>query len=141
MKMYQLPILISVQEKTDWTINGKDSLGILISVSELQTPKEKESVKFHIRLKESQLPWSSDHVILDTRTGNGTFYFTERKAGEYIYNVYCTTQRDVPKYLPTVVYRQVVKRLGENFQVSSDTVHFQINAKLPAVIYHKPGRY
>ncbi len=141
IKMYQLPILISVQKETNWTITNKDSLGILISVSELQTPREKEKVKFHLKLKDSNLPWSSNHVVLDSRTGNGSFYFTEKKPGEYTYNVYCTVHRAIPKYLPNIVYNQIAKKLGENFEVSSDTVHFLIKASYPMIIYHKPGRY
>ena len=141
VKMYQQPILVSVQKQTNWTITRTDSLGILISVSELQSASEKERVRFHLKLKDSDLPWSSNHVVLDKRTGNGSFYFNERKPGEYTYNVYCTVRRDIPKYLPNIVYNQIAKKLGENFEVSSDTVHFLIKASLPMVIYHKPGRY
>lgn len=140
IKMFNQPILISVQDHTDWTITSNDSLGILISVSELQTPKEKERVKFHLKLKDTPSPWTGEHIIPDKRTGNGTFYFAEKKAGNYTYNIYCTVRRDIPKYLPNIIYKEIVKRLGENFEAVSDTVQFSIKAILPQTSYDKPGR-
>ncbi|NNG28119.1 MAG: hypothetical protein HKM87_11365 [Ignavibacteriaceae bacterium] len=45
---YSLPVLLSVQEVTNWQITGRDSLHILISVTNLQTLEEKAGVRYFL---------------------------------------------------------------------------------------------
>jgi hypothetical protein len=142
IKVYQRPIFLTVQKHTEWLISGRDSLNILISVSELQSPEERQRVKYFVRLdNESNSDWGNKHVVLDPRSGNGTFYFTERKAGLYDYSVYCTVKRDLPSYLPSVIIKRLQEKLGKEIKSVSDTVKFDIKAKLPQIKFHKPGRY
>lgn len=142
IKVYQRPIFLNVQAHTDWLISGRDSLNIMISVTELQSPTERQRVKYFVKLdNEINSGWRSNHVVLDSRSGNGTFYFTEKKAGEYNYRVFCTVKRDLPLYLPSVIIKKLQERLGKDITSVSDTVKFSISAKLPAADFHKPGRY
>ncbi len=141
IKLYKKPIAISVQDRTDWVISGRDSLGLLVSVSELQTPEEKANVDFFLKLKNSEdNQWRNNQVQLNKRTGNGTFYFKERRPGLYNYQIYCTVKRDFPSYLPPIILDKIKEKLGTDFKVSSDTAEFYINAKLPAQNFDRPGR-
>lgn len=141
IKLYKKPIVISVQDKTDWVISGRDSLGLLVSVSELQTPEEKANVNFYLKLnKKEDSTWINNAVQLNKRTGNGTFYFKERRPGLYNYKIYCTVDRDFPSYLPPIILDKIREKLGSDFKVSSDTIVFSVNAKLPAQNFDRPGR-
>jgi len=138
---YSQPILLSVQEVTDWLIIGRDSLHILISVSNLQTPEEKAGVRyFFIDDKTNSIRSLDLSIITDKKTGNGHFYFKPKNAGTFDFNVFCLVRRKLPKYLPAIILEGIITKIGSEFTVISDTVGFKINATALKKDFDQPGR-
>ena len=139
---YNEPIRLTVQSVTDWLItNAKDSLHILISISNLQTPEEKASVKYFFTkntdLENNPAKFS---IISDKKTGNGHFYFKSDKAGTFDFNVFCLIRRKFPSYLPDIILEGITSRIGDEFNAFSDTVNFKVKTKIQAKEYDQPGR-
>jgi len=138
---YSLPILLSVQEITNWQIIGRDSLHILISVSNLQTLEEKAGVRyFFVDDKTNSIRSLDFSIITDKKTGNGHFYFRPKNVGTFNFNVFCLVRRKLPKYLPDVILEGIVRQIGSEFTVISDTVGFKINATALKKDFDQPGR-
>lgn len=139
---YNEPIRLTVQGATDWLItNPKDSLHILISVSNLQTPEEKASVKyFFIKNAEHENNPTEFSVMTDKKTGNGHFYFKSNKAGTFDFNVFCLVRRKFPRYLPEIILEGITSKIGDEFNAFSDTANFKVKAKIQAKDYDRPGR-
>ncbi len=138
---YSQPILLSVQEVTNWLITGRDSLHILISVSNLQTPEEKAGVRyFFIDDKINSIRSLDFSIVTDKKTGNGNFYFKPKNAGAFNFNVFCLVRRKLPKYLPAIILEGITKEIGSEFTVISDTVGFKINATALKKDFDQPGR-
>jgi hypothetical protein len=139
---YNEPIRLTVQGATDWLItNPKDSLHILISISNLQTPEEKASVKyFFIENKGLENNPTKYSVISDKKTGNGHFYFKSNKAGTFDFNVFCLIRRKFPSYLPDIILEGITSKMGDEFNAFSDTVNFKVKAKIQAKDFDRPGR-
>lgn len=139
---YNEPIRLTVQDATDWLItNPKDSLHILITVSNLQTPEEKASVKYYfIHNQEDEDKPAEFSAITDSKTGNGHFYFRSNTAGTFEFGVFCLVKRKFPSYLPEIILEGITNRMGDEFNALSDTVNFKINTKLQAKDFDEPGR-
>lgn len=138
---YSQPILLTVQEVTNWLIMGRDSLHIVISVSNLQTPEEKAGVRyFFIDDKTNSIRSLDFLIITDKKTGNGHFYFKPKNAGTFNFNVFCLVRRKLPKYLPAVILEGIIAKIGMEFTAISDTVGFKINAKIQKKDFDRPGR-
>ena len=139
---YNEPISLTVQKNTDWLItNQKDSLLLIISVSNLQTPEEKASVRYYFlddKRNGSIKPTYS--VFTDKKTGNGHFYFKSNSTGTSYFNVFCLVQRKFPKYLPDIILEGIAQKVGDQFNVRSDTVDFKINTKIQTREFDQPGR-
>ena len=139
---YNEPIRLTVQDVTDWLItNQRDSLHILISVSNLQTPEEKASVKyFFIHNQDDENNPSRFSVSTDRKTGNGHFYFKTNKAGTFDFGAFCLVRRKFPSYLPEIILDGITDIMGDEFNALSDTVNFKIRTKLQAKDFDEPGR-
>jgi len=139
---YNEPIRLTVQSVTDWLItNPKDSLHILISISNLQTPEEKASVRyFFIENADRENNPTKFSVIADKKTGNGHFYFKSNKAGTFDFNVFCLVRRKFPRYLPDIILEGITSKIGDEFNAFSDTVNFKVKAKIQAKDFDRPGR-
>ena len=138
---YSKPVLLSVQEVTNWLIIGRDSLHILISVSNLQTPEEKAGVRyFFIDDKTNSIRSLDLSIITDKKTGNGHFYFKPKNAGTFDFNVFCLVRRKLPKYLPAIILEGIIREIGSEFTVVSDTVGFKVNATALKKDFDQPGR-
>ncbi|MBT8386718.1 MAG: hypothetical protein KJO12_04850 [Ignavibacteria bacterium] len=138
---YSQPILLSVQEVTNWQITGRDSLHILISVTNLQTLEEKAGVRyFFVDDKTNSIRFLDFSVITDKKTGNGHFYFKPNKVGTFNFYVFCLVRRKLPKYLPDIIREGIVREIGSEFTVVSDTVGFKINATALKKDFDRPGR-
>jgi hypothetical protein len=139
ISLYSQPILLNVDEETEWLISQRDSVQVTVSVSNLQTPEEKAKVRYFVNTVEEN-DASSYNVITDINTGNGAFYFKTNKNGTYNFDVYCKLQRQLPRYLPKVILDGIYEKVGTNFQASSDTVNFRIKAKHKQQSFDRPGR-
>lgn len=139
---YNEPISLTVQKSTDWLItNQSDSLHLIISVSNLQTAEEKASVRYYfVDDKRNENTASSYSVFTDKKTGNGHFYFNTNSSGTSYFNVYCLVQRKFPKYLPDIILEGIAQKVGDQFNVRSDTVDFKINTKIQSREFDQPGR-
>ncbi len=139
---YNEPISLTVQKSTDWLItNQNDSLHLIISVSNLQTAEEKASVRYYfVDDKRNENTASSYSVFTDKKTGNGHFYFNTNSSGTSYFNVYCLVQRKFPKYLPDIILEGIAQKVGDQFNVRSDTVDFKINTKIQSREFDQPGR-
>ena len=139
ISLYRRPIKLTVQKETDWLVSSRDSLHILISVSNLQTPEEKADVKYYIKARTNQNR-AYYNVITDKVTGNGHFYFRTNIAGRFTFDTYCLVSRKLPKYLPDIVLEGIFNKIGSDFTVSSDTVDFNVNTKVQLQEFDRPGR-
>jgi len=137
--MYSKPILLDIEEETDWVISGRDSLHLIVSVTNLQTPEEKADVKYFISTGNDEND-SYHKLVTDKKTGNGNFYFRTNKNGTYNFNVFCSLRRQLPRYLPQVILDGIFEKVGTDFKTSSDTVNFKIKAKQQLQTFDKPGR-
>lgn len=139
LSLYRLPIRLTVQKESDWLVNSRDSLHILISASNLQTPEEKAGVKYFVNVRgnENRIYYN---VRTDKITGNGHFYFRTNIAGSFTFDAYCKVSRKLPKYLPDIVLEGIFKKIGSDFTAYSDTVDFKVNSKVQLQKYDKPGR-
>lgn len=139
---YSEPIYINVQEVTDWLITSpRDSLHILITVTNLQTPEEKEGVRYlFIQNDISDEGLQNFNIIVDKKTGNGNFYFRSGRAGTFDFNVFCFVRRKLPRYLPAIIREGIARRIGNEFNAFSDTVNFKINARIQTRDFDRPGR-
>jgi hypothetical protein len=139
---YNEPIFLTVQKSSDWLINNPDdSLHLLISVSNLQTPEEKASVKyFFLDENKEEIEETKFFVKTDNKTGNGNFYFKPKQAGNFNFNVFCMVQRKFPRYLPAIILEGIKKKIGSQFVVRSDTIDFMIKAKIQVKEFDQPGR-
>ena len=137
ISLYSRPILLDVQEETDWLISGKDSAQVLISISNLHTLEEKAGVQYFITPDKEGNYYN---VILEKETGNGNFYFKTNKNGSYNFDVYCKLRRQLPRYLPDIIIDGIFAKVGTDFKATSDTVSFKIKAKHKKQSFDKPGR-
>jgi hypothetical protein len=137
ISLYSRPILLNVQEETDWLISSKDSAHVLISVSNLHTLEEKAGVQYHIKPDEEENYYN---VIVDKATGNGNFYFKTNKNGTYNFDVYCKLRRQLPRFLPDVIIDGILAKVGTDYKATSDTVGFKVKAKHKQQSFDKPGR-
>jgi hypothetical protein len=139
ISLYSQPILLDVQKETEWMITGRDSLHVIVSVSNLQTPEEKADVQYYINTSQGSVA-SYHKMVTDKKSGNGDFYFRTNTNGTYDFNVYCKLRRQLPRYLPQVIIDGIFEKVGTDFKASSDTVNFKIKAKLPQQTFDMPGR-
>jgi len=138
---YNQPILLTVQEVTNWIIVGRDSLHILISISNLQTAEEKAGVRYFFIDDKTNSNRSLDFsIITDKKTGNGHFYFKTKNPGTFDFNVFCLVRRKLPKYLPAIILEGIITKIGSKFTSISDTVGFKINTKVQKKDFDQPGR-
>ena len=135
--LYSRPILLDVQEETDWLISSKDSAHVLISISNLHTLEEKAGVKYYINPDEEGNYYN---IIVDKETGNGNFYFKTNTNGTYNFDVYCKLRRQLPRYLPDIIIEGIYAKVGADYKATSDTVDFRIKAKREQQSFDKPGR-
>jgi len=137
ISLYSRPILLDAQKETNWLISNRDSVHVLISVSNLQTPEEKTGVQYFIS------PDKEGHyynIVLDKKTGNANFYFKTNKSGTYTFDVYCKLKRQLPQYLPEIIIEGIIANVGADYKATSDTVSFKIKAKHQQQSYDRPGR-
>ena len=139
---YNERIRLTVQDSTEWlAINQKDSLHILIIVSNLQTPEEKASVKYYfIRGDEDENNPTSFSIMTDKKTGNGHFYFRSSKAGSFNFKAFCLVRRKFPSYLPEIILEGITDKIGDEFTAFSDTVNFMVRVRVQKKDFDKPGR-
>ena len=137
--LYSRPILLDVEKETEWEISGRDSLHLIVSVSNLQTPEEKTDVQYFVHTGDEEND-SYHKLVTDKKTGNGNFYFRTNKNGTYNFNVHCQLRRQLPRYLPQVILDGIFAKVGTDFKASSDTVNFKIKAKHRQQTFDKPGR-
>jgi hypothetical protein len=137
ISLYSRPILLDVQEETDWLISSRDSAHVLISISNLHTLEEKAGVQYYINPYEEGNYYN---VMVDKETGNGNFYFKTNRNGSYNFDVYCKLRRILPRYLPDIIIEGIFARVGTDFKATSDTVSFMIKAKHQQQSFDKPGR-
>ena len=137
ISLYSQPILLDVQEETDWLISSKDSAHVLISISNLHALEEKAGVQYFINPDEEGNYYN---VIVDKKAGNGNFYFKTNKNGIYKFDVYCKLRRQLPRYLPDVIIDGIFAKVGTDYKATSDTVSFRIKAKHRPQSFDKPGR-
>jgi len=137
ISLYSRPILLNVQEETNWLISSRDSAHVLITVSNLQTLEEKAGVQYFIKPDKKGNYYN---VIVDKKTGNGNFYFKTNKNGIYNFEVYCKLRRQLPRYLPDIIIDGIFAKVGTDFKATSDTVSFKIKAKYQQQSFDKPGR-
>ena len=137
ISLYSLPILLDVQEETEWLISTKDSVHIIVSVTNLHTPEEKTGVQYYVISDNKNIYYN---VVPDKKTGNGNFYFKTTKNGTYTFGIYCKLRRQLPRYLPEIILDGIYEKVGTDFKATSDTVNFTIKAKHQQQNYDKPGR-
>ena len=137
ISLHSLPILLDVQEETDWLISSRDSAHVLISISNLHTLEEKAGVQYYINPDKEGNYYN---VMVDKETGNGNFYFKTNKNGSYNFDIYCKLIRQLPRYLPDIIIDGIFARVGTDFKATSDTVIFKIKAKHRQQSFDKPGR-
>jgi hypothetical protein len=137
ISLYSRPILLDVQEETDWLISSKDSAYVLISISNLHTLEEKSGVQYYINPDKEGNYYN---VIVDKETGNGNFYFKTNINGSYNFDVYCKLRRQLPRYLPDIIIDGIFAKVGTDYKATSDTVSFKIKAKHQQQSFDKPGR-
>ena len=139
ISLYSKPIVLNVQEEKEWLISQRDSVHIIISVSNLQTPEEKSAVKYFITPEKTN-QGEYFNIMTDRNTGNGNFYFKTNKTGTYNFSVYCTLKRQLPSYLPKIILNGIYEKVGTNYNTISDTVSFRIIAKREPQNFDRPGR-
>jgi hypothetical protein len=137
ISLYSRPILLAVEEETDWLISGRDSAHVLISISNLHTIEEKAGVQYYINPYEEGNYYN---VMVDKKTGNGDFYFKTNKNGSYNFDVYCKIIRQLPRYLPDIIIDGISAKVGTGYEAKSDTVIFKIKARRRQQSFDKPGR-
>jgi hypothetical protein len=135
--LYSRPILLDVQEQTDWLISNRDSAHVLISVSNLHTLEEKAGVQYYFTPDEEGNYYN---VIVDKETGNANFYFKTNRSGTYNFDVYCKVRRILPRYLPDIIIEGIYATVGTDYKATSDTVGFKVKAKRLQQSFDKPGR-
>lgn len=135
--LYSRPIILDVQEETDWLISRRDSAHVLISVSNLHTLDEKAGVQYYISPYEEGNYYN---VIIDKETGNGNFYFKTNRSSTYNFDVYCKLRRILPRYLPDIIVEGIYAKIGVDYKATSDTVTFKVKAKHLQQNFDKPGR-
>ncbi|GAB4297813.1 MAG: hypothetical protein Kow0098_22490 [Ignavibacteriaceae bacterium] len=139
--LYSKPISLHVQENTDWLITGRDSLHILVTVSNLQTDEEKSGVEYFVTpVRTNAVNPSVYNIVTNKETGDGDFYFRTLNGGKFRFSVYCRVNRQFPKYLPDIIMEGITSKIGNKILVHSDTVYFNINAKRPNLNFDRPGR-
>ncbi len=137
ISLYSRPILLDVQEETNWLISSKDSAHVLISASNLHTLEENAGVQYYINPAEEGNYYN---VMVDKETGNGNFYFKTNKNGIYNFDVYCKLKRHLPRYLPDIIIDSILAKVGNDYKTTSDTVSFKVKAKHRQQSFDKPGR-
>ena len=137
ISLYSRPILLNVQEETNWSISSKDSAHVLISISNLHTFEEKVGVQYFINPDKEGNYYN---IIVEKNTGNGNFYFKTNKNGIYNFDVHCKLRRQLPRYLPDIIIDGIVAIVGTDYKATSDTVSFKIKAKHQPQSFDKPGR-
>lgn len=139
ISLYKQPILLTVQEETDWLVSSRDSLHILISASNLQTPEEKAGVRYYVKVRSNENKVYYN-IVTDPTTGNAHFYLKTSNAGNFTFDTYCRVTRKFPKYLPDIVLEGIFSKIGNDFTVTSDTVDFNVHTKVQLQNFDRPGR-
>jgi len=137
ISLYRQPIVLDVQEETDWLISSKDSVHVLISISNLHTLEEKARVQYFIIPNEEGNYYN---VFVDKKTGNGNFYFKTNKNSIYNFDVFCKLRRQLPRYLPDIIIEGIIAKVGTDYIEKNDTVSFKIKARHKQQPFDKPSR-
>ena len=137
ISLYSQPIVLDVQDETDWLISSKDSAHVLISISNLHTLEEKAGVQYFIIPNEEGNYYN---IFVDKKTGNGNFYFKTNKNSIYNFDVFCKLRRQLPRYLPDIIIEGIIAKVGADYIATSDTVSFKIKARHKQQPFDKPGR-
>ena len=135
--LYSRPILLDVQEETDWLISSKDSAHVLISISNLHTLEEKAGVLYYINPDQEGNYYNG---IIEKETGKGNFYFKTNRSGTYNFDVYCKLRRILPRYLPDIIIEGIFAKVCADYKATRDTVGFKVKAKHLQQTFDKPGR-
>ncbi|MGD8307602.1 MAG: hypothetical protein PVF17_13175 [Ignavibacteria bacterium] len=139
ISLYTQPIILEIKRNNEWTISNNDSLHLVVTVSNLQTPEEKASVEYYINAPEENNR-NYHRVVTDKKTGFGNFYFKTNRYGTYSFDVYCKLKRQLPRYLPQVIIDGIYSKVGADFISVSDTVNFKVKAKHRRLTFDRPGR-
>ena len=143
VQSYKQPLILSIPQRTsDYNLNSKEPIRVVLTPAGLVSDAEKKNLKFYINIDEKsrRVPysWPSNGITLEDSTshfklvkenGNAVFIADFNKSGDYKFNAYCTVTREFPDYLPGYLYDSLTVRVGKFKIATSDVENFKIKVE------------
>jgi hypothetical protein len=143
VQSYKQPLVLSIPQRTsDYNLNSKEPIRVVLTPAGLVSDAEKKNLKFYVNIdkKSKRIPysWPSKGISLEDSTshfkmikenGNAVFIADFNRSGDYKFNAYCTVEREFPDYLPGYLYDSLSARVGKFKTATSDVENFKIKVK------------
>jgi hypothetical protein len=143
VESYKQPLILSIPQRTsDYNLNSKEPIRVVLTPAGLVSDLEKKNLEFYLNIdsKSKRKPnnWPENGITLNDSTthfkmvqenGNAVFIADFKKTGDFIFNAYCTVEREFPSYLPDYLYDSLSARVGEFKIATSDVENFKIKVK------------
>ena len=143
VESYKQPLILSIPQRTsDYNLNSKEPIRVVLTPAGLVSDAEKKNLKFYVNIndKSSRKPreWMKRGITLDDSTanfkmlkenGNAVFIADFDRTGNYEFNAYCTVDREFPPYLPEYLLDSLRARVGEFKLAKSSLENFEIKVK------------
>jgi len=143
VESYKQPLILSIpQRSSDYNLNSKEPIRVVLTPAGLVSDAEKKNLKFYINIEEKskRIPsgWLRSGISLEDSTanfkmvkenGNAVFIADFNRTGNYKFSAYCTIDREFPCYLPDYLLDSLKARVGEFQTAESGLESFEIKVK------------
>ena len=143
VESYKQPLILSIPQRTsDYNLNSKEPIRVVLTPAGLVSDAEKKNLKFYVNItdKSSRKPreWMKRGITLEDSTahfkmlkenGNAVFVADFNRSGNYKFEAYCTVDREFPPYLPDYLLDSLRARVGEFKIATSGLEKFEIKVK------------
>lgn len=143
VESYKQPLILSIPQRTsDYNLNSKEPIRVVLTPAGLVSDAEKKNLKFYINIEEKQKrapqKWPQSGITLKDSTsnfkvvkenGNAVFIADFNRIGNYKFSAYCTVDREFPNYLPEYLLDSLSARVGGFKTAESGLEKFEIKVK------------
>lgn len=143
VESYKQPLILSIPQRvSDYNLNSKEPIRVVLTPAGLVSDAEIKNLKFYVNVKEQSrkkprgwtrkgitLEDSLDNFKMIRENGNAVLIAKFKRPGNYKFNAYCTVERAFPPYLPDYLLDSLHARVGEFKTATSGLENFEVRVK------------